>query len=407
MAGGAGALCSRSRTRRRGGSRVNRKMLNVFLPCFALLCVGVVAVGTAQPSTASNSPSSRSAGPRGTLALYTWLSQLGFRVDRISGGFDLSGHNVVVIDEPTTALSDDDVKSLLRFRAAGGDVILAVDDASSFQEAALLEALHLNASPARAGKQATLVQPLDAGDRVRRVPLGPDAVSFDDAPEVAPLLADAGAVVAVATGGRNNEGRAYVLGSSRPLSNDGLRRDDSAGFVLSLLQRARGGAIGFDEYHHGEANSPGAGAIFAGPVGAAIALGALVVMIYLALSGRRLGKAVPRAAAIAVPSASEYVTSMGQLFARSRLRGSVADRYADEVKSRVGARAGSDPRLPDAEFVEALRPYGDDRADEVATVLSRARELAALRPSETALLDLARRAEHVEQIWQGGGKLSE
>ena len=75
-------------------------------------------------------------------------------------------------------------------------------------------------------------------------------------------------------------GRAYVLGDTAPLSNDGLRHPDSSFLALSLLQRARGGRISFDEYHHGEgAQTSGAGAIFDGPVGLATLLIGLVVLL--------------------------------------------------------------------------------------------------------------------------------
>ena len=126
----------------------------------------------------------------------------------------------------------------------------------------------------------------------------------------------------------------------QPLSNDGLRHGDSSFLALSLLQRARGGRISFDEYHHGEGTqTSGAGAIFDGPVGLATLLIGLVVLLAIALNGRRLGKPVagwrrwPRCRA---PTA--YVTAMGQLFARSRQRGPIAARYADELKRRIGER---------------------------------------------------------------------
>jgi len=77
----------------------------------------------------------------------------------------------------------------------------------------------------------------------------------------------------------------------KPLSNDGLRHPDSSFLALSLLQRARGGRISFDEYHHGEGTeTSGAGAIFDGPVGLATLLVGFVVLLAIALNGRRLGK---------------------------------------------------------------------------------------------------------------------
>ncbi|GAC1337133.1 MAG: DUF4350 domain-containing protein [Candidatus Dormibacteria bacterium] len=381
---------------------MSRRIRAVVALLGALVVVALVGlIGAASPPRSDADPSSRIAGRAGTLALYTWLHQLGFQVDRLSGSFRPDGHDVLVIDQPTSAISEDDLARVQHFVAGGGDVILAVDGETVSRVELLLSALQLHAQPAAAGTHAGLVQPIDAGDRVHRVPISTTALAFDDAPGVAPLLADGQAVVGVAVGGGRGRGRAYVLGSALPLSNDGLRQDDSAGLVLTLLERARGGRVVFDEYHHGEVDAPGAATIFKGPLGAASIGAVLVAVLYLALSGRRLGRPIPAGDASLVPSASAYVDSMAALVARSRLRGGVADRYADELKRRVGGIAGVDPRLPDAGFLDGLRGYSGTGATEVASVLGRARELASLRPSEGALLELARRVDTVEREWAG------
>ena len=153
-----------------------------------------------------------------------------------------------------------------------------------------------------AAGDATVAQPFDSTDRVR-IGAGGCGLTFTDQAPLVPMLVETGkwswgwCVSA--------RGRAYVLGDTQPLSNDGLRHDDSAFLALSLLQRARGGRIGFDEYHHGETNATsGAGAIFDGPVGLATALVALVVLLAIALNGRRLGKPALDGGSAAVPSAT-------------------------------------------------------------------------------------------------------
>jgi len=63
--------------------------------------------------------------------------------------------------------------------------------------------------------------------------------SIEAAPYLTPVLEQSGVITAAAEtvpGG----GRAYVLASPFPLSNDGLRDGDSATLVLALLERARG-----------------------------------------------------------------------------------------------------------------------------------------------------------------------
>ncbi len=78
-----------------------------------------------------------------------------------------------------------------------------------------------------------------------------------------------------------------------------------------------------------------------------------------------------------VPSATAYVTAMGQLFARSRQRGPIAARYADELKRRIGGATGVDWHLDDATFCAAIigdqcavgpRPCGTARARSLARI---------------------------------------
>jgi hypothetical protein len=169
------------------------------------------------------------------------------------------------------------------------------------------------------------------------------------------------------------------------------------------LERSRGGRIAFDEVHHGETQrATGAGAIFQGPLLASVGLGAATVLLFLALSGRRIGRAVPAEDPSRVPTAADFVAAVGQLFERSRRRGAVARRYAEELKERVGAGTGIDRRLDDGEFVSALRGFGEVEAEAVRDVLQRARQLEAGAPSDADLLALARRVDAVERRWTAG-----
>jgi len=191
--------------------------------------------------------------------------------------------------------------------------------------------------------------------------------------------------------------------SARPSrSNDGLRRGDSSFLALSLLQRARGGRISFDEYHHGEGSSAtGASVIFDGPVGLATLMIGLVVLLAIGLNGRRLGKPSPEGGDVVVPSATSYVTAMGQLFARSRQRGPIAGHYADELKRRIGTATGVDWHLDDASFCAAIAVANSASAPALAALLAHARQLAAGTPDEAQLLHLARDVDACERVWTG------
>jgi len=379
---------------------MTRPPLRATLVLLAALCIlVVVAIAAAIPPSDQDNPSSRSAGNLGTLALYTWYSRLGLDVSRITGTFDLSGQDLVVCYDPTVPLTDADVTTLMRFLRAGGDLVLALSPETLANAATMLNGLDVNPAVSIASGTARVGQPFDSTDDVQTVPVG-TGLTFADQQPLVPMLVEHQLVVAGMV--RVGQGRAYLLGDTQPLSNDGLRHDDSAFLALSLLQRSRGGRIGFDEYHHGENGSAsGAAAIFDGPVGLAALLAILVVLAALAINGRRLGKPAQDAASGSVPSAASYVTAIGQLFARSRQRGPIAGRYAEELKRRIGGTTGVDWHLDDSAFCSALALTGRPEAAATAALLADARRLAAGRPDEAELLRLARNVDACEREWSG------
>lgn len=379
---------------------MSRPPLSAMLTLITALCIlAVIAISSAIPPNDQTNPSSRSAGSLGTLALYTWFSDLGLDVGRISGSFDLTATDVVFCYDPTITLTTSDVGVLMTFLRSGGDLVLVVTPDSLAAAAPLLGTLDVNPSATQGSGTATVAQPFDSTDRVHSVPVA-SGLTFSNQAPLVPMLVERNNVVAGVV--RVGSGRAYVLGDTAPLSNDGLRHPDSSYLALSLLQRARGGRISFDEYHHGEgAQTNGAGAIFDGPVGLATLLIGLVVLCAIALNGRRLGKPVQDGGDAVVPSAGAYVTAMGQLFARSRQRGPIAARYADELKRRIGSATGVDWHLDDATFCAAASMTNPQAGAGLAALLAHARALAAGRPDESELLRLARDVDACERRWTG------
>ena len=362
----------------------------------ALVIIAVLAALAITPPSDDADPSSRSAGKLGTLALYTWLGELGLNVSRVSGTFSLASADVLVEYDPTDDFSTTELTTITNFVRDGGDVIIAIDGAAH-RALPLLQRLSVQVGAGVAAGTATPAQPFVPADDVQSVPMGA-GVSFAQAQPLVPLLLQDRAVVAGAA--RQGNGRAYVLGSAQPLSNDGLRRGDSAYLFLGLLSRARGGHIAFDEFHHGESDAAaGAAGIFDGPLGVAAILAVALVLVTLAITGRRIGRPMPATDTALVPSATTYVSAMGDLFARSRQRGMIAARYADELKRVVGEATGVAAGLDDAAFVAALAAAGNERSADVAALLGRARDLAAAHPDERALLRLARDVAVAEQEW--------
>jgi hypothetical protein len=380
--------------------------LPVLLAALVVLAAAAVLLSGGRPS--DTDPSSRSAGNAGTLALHDWLAGLGMPVQRMSGQFSTAGADVLVVAEPTTAFTAEQAAQVVEMLRGGGELVLAGDRAALQSSAELLGALGLvqidetamSAQPA--AFDAVPVAPVDPAGLARRVPMQA-GLAFDlGAPSstIVPLLAYGGASVgAVVTVG---SGHAYVLGSPYPLANLGLRQGDTVPLLLALIDRARGGRVVFDEYHHGEAGVGGAQAALSGPVGLAGALVAMVVLGYLLLSGRRLGRAVPATDPARVPSAGEYIDAMGALFERTARRGGVAHRYAEELKQRVGAATAIDPRLDDEAFLALLEGYDAEAAVPVRAALRHCRELAGARPTGAQLVALARQVDEVESAYAVG-----
>ena len=362
-----------------------------------VVLVVLAVLGSQGPD--DSDPSSRSAGKQGTLALYTWLGEgLGLDVHRISGRFDLSGTDLLVVAEPTTAFSDSDVAALTSHLRGGGDLLLAASTPATAE--GVFEALDLRPEGSQPPGDATGLEPLDAAASPLRVPMGP-ALRFGEQPAATPVLGAGGAVVgeAVTVGG----GHALVLGSGFPLTNLGLEpsRGDAYRLVLDVVERARGGRVAFDEVHHGEGASQGAGAIFLGPIGLAGGLAVLLFAGAVGLAGRRVGRAGAPAPE-SVPTMLGHIRAVAQLLERSRRRAGVAQRYADELKSRVGAAAGVDARLHDDAFIAALRGVEAARAEPVSAALTTARRLAAGRPRDAEVLSLALLVDDAERAWTAG-----
>lgn len=362
----------------------------------ALVLIAVLAAISVTPPSDDSDPSSRSAGKLGTLALYTWLGNLGIDVSRVSGHLTLSGADVLVEYDPTSDFTPTELDTITGFVRGGGDLIVVVDRSTLAHASALLQRVSVRSRDDAQAGTARPAQPFVPADDVHTVPTGPGVALLDRDPLV-PLLRQDNAVVAGAV--QLGAGRAYVLGDAQPLSNDGLRHGDDAYLVFGLLARARGGHIAFDEVHHGETDVPGAASIFDGPIGVAAALAVALLLTALAVTGRRIGRPAAASDTVAVPSATAYVAAMGDLFARSRQRGMIATRYAEELKRVLGAATGVASSLDDDAFVAALAAAGSDRAPQVATLLRRARELASGRPDERALLQLARDVATAEQAW--------
>ena len=174
-------------------------------------------------------------------------------------------------------------------------------------------------------------------------------------------------------------GCVYVVASLDPFSNGYLGHADNWALVLHLLGGVpAGGLLLFDEYHHGLTENGTLNSYLLGePWGWAILYGALLIFAYLALAGRRFGRAVAPTMAGARRERAEYVATMAGLFRHGRHQVWLCRQFAGQVKRSLASRYRIPADLPAADFVSSL---------------------AALRPEAATLAGPLERLERVEAI---------
>ncbi|MDE3193939.1 MAG: hypothetical protein KGN00_09655, partial [Chloroflexota bacterium] len=219
-------------------------------------------------------------------------------------------------------------------------------------------------------------------------------VSIDRGREVAadrralPLLRAAGAEVAAAI--PDGRGALYVVGSLAPFLSGQLADADNGRFVLGLaLAAARsGGAVAFDEYHHGAHPPPDVLAILERTwPGRAFLLAGFLVLGYLAATGRRLGPPLPVEHRPA-RSTLDHVRAFAGLVRRSGRVEIARERARRDLRLGIARAVGLDASAPPERLVAALARVSPQRAAE-------AREIDAQlgRASDGDLLRIVRRID--------------
>ena len=264
---------------------------------------------------------------------------------------------------PSELVTVQDVAAVRAFLRDGGTVVLAHNFELLVQP--LLEGFDVRfaqgASSARTRLAGALfaappAREIDAGD-VRELRLG---AGWD------PIGTDGRApTVAMRTEGR---GTLIVVGTVTPFLTSGLGNADNARFAVSLAAAAlaAGGAIAFDEYHHGVHPPPSILAVVERTwPGRALLFAMVVVFAYVALTGRRLGR--PQPLDPRPPRSSlEYVRGFAGLVRRAGRQEIVRDRARRELRAGLARRLGLDPATPFEDVVEHLRLGAVGRADEAA-----------------------------------------
>lgn len=291
----------------------------------------------------------------GARALSLWLAELGFRpapIEYRTFAIDPQVRLLFVL-APGDNLVEAHASEIVGWIERGGILVLVADKPNPLLHRLGVE---IKAGSARLA-EAVPRQPLFLNPPVGRVEVERSAALRLLRPEWVPLLGAAepegDTVAAVATIGR---GRAFVLAAQAPLSNAGLGRADNGMLALHFLAAVPpGSTIAFDEYHHGLTEHGTLGArLFGEPWGWAVLYSGGLLFAYVALRGRRFGRAISPSSAGPRRSRAEYVATLAGLLRQGRHRRWLCQQYTGQVKRALGSRYRLRTDLPAADFVAAL-----------------------------------------------------
>jgi hypothetical protein len=371
---------------------MRRRLDPLYLVSAALTIVTIivlVATTTGPTTGASRTGSVYDDGPGGASALRKYLGAMGATTTTLQGDTFAPQQtaNVVLILGAGEAIAEGDSVKLRSYVRAGGTVVLATE--LGLADRSALDAFGVRVSGIAAPGSHALANAAFADPVARSLSID-RGVALGVGAQADVLATDGRAPLIVAV--REGSGLFVVVGSLWPFLGGGLGEADNARVVLALVKPAlNGGGVAFDEYHHGlhpssevliliERTWPGRALVFA----------AILTFLYLVLSGRRIGPAVPLEVRPA-RSSLEYVRGFAGLVRRSG-RGEIARRrLRADLHTGLARGLGLDPATP---FDRVLATIGaQDRARETQ---ARAVDEALARPLRDA--ELLRTVAQIEQL---------
>ena len=370
-----------------------RRLDPLYLASAALAIVTIlvlIATTTGPTSGTSRTGSVYDDGPGGAAALRRYVEAMGASTTTIQGdtfGFSSSAVSVVLILGTDEAVTDADVTKLRNFVRAGGTVVLATE--LGILENAAFNAFGMRVAGVAAPGAHALANAAFADPPARSLSID-RGITLGVGTQADVLATDGTSPVIAAV--RDGSGLFIFVGSLWPFLAGGLGEADNARVVLALVRPAlTGGAIAFDEYHHGlhpssdvlvlvERTWPGRALVFA----------AILTFLYLVLSGRRIGPPVPLEVRPA-RSSLEYIRGFAGLVRRSG-RGEIARRrLRADLQTGLARGLGLDPATP---FDRVLSTIGAQ--DRTRAAQARALDDALARPLRDA--ELLRTVAQIEQL---------
>lgn len=370
------------------------RRVNALYVLAAALFAAALAVSVASTSGdrtgLSRSASVYDQGPGGTALLRQWLESVGLRTVVLEGERfdpDPAREPVLFLLGASEPLTPADVVTLQRYVSSGGTLVVATE--AALAEAPLLDAYHVRLAGFVAGSVLDVVAPLGTTAGARRVSV--DRGREVDAGERAlPVARSAhGDLAAAIPDGR---GALYVVGSLAPFLTGQITDADNGRFALGLAAAAAsGGAVAFDEYHHGAHPPPDVLAILERTwPGRALLIAGALVFGYLAVTGRRLGPPLPLEHRPA-RSTLDHVRAFAGLVRRSGRTEIARDRLRRDLRVGIARTVGLDPGAPMDRLIASLARISPERA-------AQAREIDAQLGSHSPNADLVRIVRRIDAL---------
>jgi hypothetical protein len=320
--------------------------------CVAALLVG--ALRLLSDRTTLPTGSSYSAQPDGALALYDWATALGGRPSRVqSSGLGKETGPVsatLVVLQPETTIDERARSTFDAVPDTGGTLVVAGDSLAWLLYA---RELGITVEPIRTSAASATTPDhgltIPGGFRYRVRASGATPM----------LVTPAGDWVGLRM--PYKQGSLVVLATPVPLTNGALRADDDARFVYRevLSGATRGGAFVFDEANHSFV-PPGADPgtvdqlLFNTAPGRALTYAAVLIFLYLLLSGRRLGPPIPaRSPSETRRTMYEHVQMLANLYRRAGQLSTVRAAFQRLYTRELARGSGSSPKRA-AVLAEAL-----------------------------------------------------
>ena len=370
---------------------MRRRIDPLYLIAAGLLVLTVIVVVVTARGTSGSEDRTGSVyddGPGGAAALRTYLSSLGAATTTLEGdAFAPADARVVILLGASELVTDADVAKIRDFVRTGGTVVVATE--LGLAERGLLGAYGISIAGVALPGPHDLANAAFADPPARTIVVDRGVV-FAAGANADVLATDGRAPIIVSV--REGSGVFIAVGSLWPFIAGGLADGDNARVVLALAKPAlAAGALAFDEYHHGvHPSSDVTGLLERTWAGRALVFMTAVTLLYLILTGRRLGPPIPLTVRPA-RSSLEYVRGFAGLVRRSG-RGEVARRrLRGDLRSGLARELGLDPATDFERVLGVLAARDRARAAE-----ARAVDDALARPLRED--QLLRTVRHIDQL---------